>query len=111
VVERPEPTEGEPQHLCLDAGCDNAPTRQAVAERGYREHIRRIGEEKKDQAGEKTHPARRWVVKRTFTWLSRWRGLLARWDKKPQNYLANVKLACALLWMRRAYQAGSTLLG
>ncbi len=37
--------------------------------------------------------------------------LLVRWDKKPQNYLANLKLACALLWFRRAYQAGSTLLG
>jgi putative transposase len=111
VVERPEPTEEEPQHLCLDKGYDNAPSRQVVAERGYLEHIRRIGEEKKDGAGEKTHPARRWVVERTFSWLSRWRGLLVRWDKKPQNYLANVKLACALLWIRRAYQAGSSLLG
>jgi putative transposase len=111
VVERPEPTEEEPQHLCLDKGYDNAPSRQVVAERGYLEHIRRIGEEKKDGAGEKTHPARRWVVERTFSWLSRWRGLLVRWDKKPQNYLASVKLACALLWIRRAYQAGSSLLG
>lgn len=111
VVERPAPTPEQPQHLCLDKGYDNAPARQVVAERGYREHIRRIGEEKKDGAGQKTHPARRWVVERTFSWLSRWRGLLVRWDKRPQNYLANVKLACALLWVRRAYEAGSTLLG
>ncbi len=111
VVERPAPTEEQPQHLCLDKGYDNAPTEAVVAERGYVAHIRRIGEEKKDAAGQKTHPARRWVVERTFSWLSRWRGLLVRWDKKPENYLANVKLACALLWMRRAYQAGSTLLG
>lgn len=111
VVERPTPTEDEPQGLCLDKGYDNEPARQVVAEHGYQEHIRYIGEEKKDEAGQKTHPARRWVVERTFSWLSRWRGLLVRWDKKPQNYLANLKLACALLWMRRAYQAGSTLLG
>jgi transposase len=111
VVERPAPTEEAVQHLCLDKGYDNEPARQVVAERGYQEHIRRIGEEKKDEQGEKTHPARRWVVERTFSWLSRWRGLLIRWEKKPQNYLANLKMACALLWFRRAYQAGSILLG
>jgi putative transposase len=111
VVERPQPTEASPQHLCLDKGYDNDPTETVIAERGYTAHIRRIGEEKKDEQGEKTHPARRWVVERTFSWLSRWRGLLIRWDKKPENYLANLKLSCALLWFRRAYQAGSTLLG
>ena len=111
VVERPTPTEEAPQHLCLHKGYDNEPTRKIVADRAYQEHIRRIGEEKKDEQGEKTHLARRWVVERTFSWLSRWRGLLIRWEKKPQNYLANLKMACALLWFRRAYQAGSILLG
>jgi len=111
VVERPAPTEDEEQGLCLDKGYDNEPTRKVVKERGYQEHIRRIGGEKKDETGQKTQPARRWVVERTFSWLSRWRGLLIRWDRKPENYLANLKLACALLWLRRAYQAGSTLLG
>jgi putative transposase len=81
-----------------------------IAERGYVEHVRRIGEEKKDEQGDKTHPARRWVVERTFAWLSRWRGLLVRWEKKPEHYLANVKLACALLWFRKAVNCGSQLL-
>lgn len=111
MVERPQPTQEAPQHLCLDKGYDNKPTEAVLAERGYTAHIRRIGEEKKDAQGEKTHPARRWVVERTFAWLSGWRGLLIRWDKKPENYLANLKLACALIWFRRAYQVGSTLLG
>jgi putative transposase len=110
VVERPEPTEDSPQHLCLDKGYDNEPTRTVVSERGYTEHIRRIGEEKKDEQGAKTHPARRWVVERTFSWLCRWRGILNRWEKKPENYLANLKLACALLWFRKAVKAGSVLL-
>ena len=79
-------------------------------EHGYVAHIRPIGEEKKDAQGNKTHPARRWVVERTFSWLLRWRGILNRWEKKPQNYLANLKFACALLWFRRAYKAGSILL-
>jgi putative transposase len=85
VVERPKPTEEAPQHLCLDKGYDNEPTRQVLKEHDYTEHIRRIGEEKKDTEGAKTHPARRWVhkcvnevVERTFAWLERWRGLLIR---------------------------------
>ena len=110
VVERPEPSEEKPQNLCLDKGYDNEPTRKVVAERGYTEHIRRIGEEKKDEHGDKTHPARRWVVERTIGWLSRWRGILNRWEKKPENYLANLKLACAILWFRRAWQANSPIL-
>jgi putative transposase len=110
VVERPQPTAEQPQHLCLDKGFDNAPTRQVVEEHGYLPHIRRLGEEKKDVQGNKTHPARRWVVERSFSWLQRWRGILNRWEKKPQNYLANLKLACALLWFRRAFKAASALL-
>jgi len=110
VVERPEPTEDRPQNLCLDKGFDNASAREVVKERGYIEHIKRIGEEKKDERDEKTHPARRWVVERTISWLSRWRGILNRWEKKPRNYLANLKLACALLWFRKAWQANSPIL-
>ena len=53
-----------PQHLCLDKGYDNPTGHQAAAAHGYQAHIRRIGEEKLDSFGEKTHPARRWVVER-----------------------------------------------
>ena len=101
VVERPQPTQEAPQHLCLDKGYDNKTGEEAAIEAGYTPHIRRIGEEKLDAGGQKTHPARRWVVERTFGWLSRWRGILIRWEKKPANYLAVCKLACALLWYRR----------
>jgi len=53
VLERPESTEEAPQHLCLDKGYDNRPTRELVQEQGYVAHVRRIGEEEKDDAGEK----------------------------------------------------------
>ena len=88
VVERPEPSEKKSQNLCLDKGYDNEPTRQVLKDRGYTEHIKRIGEEKKNDEGEKTHPARRWVckcadavVERTFSWLLRWREILNRWER------------------------------
>ena len=109
VVERPQPTEEKPQHLCLDKGYDNPTGRQAVADHQYQPHIRKIGEEKLDEQGEKRHPARRWVVERTLAWLSKCRAILVRYDKKAQNYLALLKLACGLLWYRRYNQLSAVL--
>ena len=40
-----------------------------------------------DLSGEKTHPARRWVVERTLGWLSKCRAILVLYDKKASNYL------------------------
>ena len=102
VVPRPEPTVEAPQHLCLDKGYDNPTGRQATAAHKYQAHIRWIGEEKLDEQREKRHPARRWVVERTLGWLSKCRAILVRYDKKAQNYLALVKLACGLIWYRRS---------
>lgn len=104
VVERPVPTPECPQHLCLDKGYDNPTGEQTVARHGYTPHIRRIGEEKIDEQGEKRYPARRWVVERTLAWLAKCRAILIRWDKKSDNYLGLLKLACALLWYRRQWR-------
>jgi putative transposase len=104
VLERPKPTEEAPQHLCLDKGYDNRGSREIVEKRGYVSHIRRIGEEKKDEAGEKRHPARRWVVERTLAWLSKCRAVLVRYDKKAANYLGMIKVACILIWYRRQHR-------
>ncbi len=104
VVERPAPTDQAPQHLCLDKGYDNALVGEIVQERNYVPHIRKIGEEKLDKAGEKRYPARRWVVERTLGWLSKCRAILVRYDKKAANYLGLIKVACILLWYRRQHR-------
>jgi putative transposase len=100
VIERPDP-EQIIQNLCLDKGYDNPTGEAACQAAGYAPHIRRIGEEKRDGWGQKTHPARRWVVERTIAWLQKCRALLIRYDKKATNYLGLIQLACALLWYRR----------
>ena len=105
VVERPDRI----QHLCLDKGYDNARGEIEALINGYVPHIRRIGEEKLDEAGEKRLPARRWVVERTFAWLSKCRALLVRYEKKARNYLGLLQLACALIWYRRYHRL--TVLG
>ena len=101
VVERPDPTPSKKQNLCLDKGYDNQLSREIVKKHGYTDHIRRIGEEKLDRKGKKKYPARRYVVERTISWLSKCRGLLVRYERKSENYLAQLQFACALLWYRR----------
>ena len=101
VVERPQATPRKPQNLCLDKGYDNQPSREVVKKHGNQDHIRRIGEEKLDWKGRKKHPARRYVVERTIGWLAKCRGLLLRYERKSENYLAQLQFDCALLWYRR----------
>ena len=104
IVGPPDPRTHR-QGLCLDKAFDGAPSEATAMVFGYEPHIRRIGEEKLDPAtGEKTRPARRWVVERTIGWLNRSRGILVRYEKKGENYLAVVQLACALLWYRRMHR-------
>jgi putative transposase len=101
VVDRPPLTAETPPQLCLDKGYDNPTGHETVAAYQYMPHIRRIGEERLDPHGQKTYPARRWVVERTLAWLSKCRGLLVRYEKKAINFLGLLQLACALIWMRR----------
>jgi putative transposase len=103
VVERPADVE---QNLCLDKGYDNPTAREALASFDYIPHIRPIGEAPPKQSRRK-YPPRRWVVERTFAWLSKCRALLVRYDKKAQNYLGLLQLACALLWYRRVAAASA----
>jgi len=105
VVERPNPEELE-QHLCLDKAYDNPNGREAASAAGYISHIRRIGEEKKACERSKEQKPRRWVVERTFAWLSKCRGILMRYDKKDGNYLGLIQLAGGLLWFRRLHRMG-----
>jgi putative transposase len=101
VVPRPEPEPYRPQHLCLDKGYDSAEIEAGARERQYRPYIRRRGEEAFDPSTGRRRPARRWVVERTGSWHNRFRKLLIRWQKKAQNYLALVQLACTLIVYRR----------
>lgn len=103
VVARPQPTSEAPQHLCLDKGYDNPTGHSATEAAGYVPHIRRIGEEKLDENGDRKYPARRWVVERTLAWLSKCRAILVRYDKNCENFLGCLQLACALLWFRRLH--------
>jgi putative transposase len=106
VLERPEPEPDFPQHLCLDKGYDNPTGWGACIDHGYDPHIALIRDERPDRP--KTHKPRRWVVERTLAWLSKCRGILIRYEKKAENYLAMLQFACGLLWFRRLHRLTAT---
>ena len=106
VIERPKPTAEAPQYLCLDADYDNPKGREAATTSGYTPHIVPVSKEQRSSARTKGHKPRRWVVERTLAWLCKCRGILVRYDKKDENYLGLIQLACALFWYRRLHRLG-----
>ena len=97
AVARPEPTEQEPQGMCLDKAYDSGEVIDLVKVFGYTAHIRTRGEEAKAIKHEAGFKARRWVVERTHSWMNRFRRILTRWEKKPENYLALLHFVCAII--------------
>jgi transposase len=100
VVERPTPTPAAPQHLCRDKAFDFPETRQAAEARGYIVHTPHRGETTPSPASGWPFPARRWVVERTNSWHNRFRKLRIRYEKKAENYLGLLHLACFLIVYR-----------
>jgi putative transposase len=100
VVDRPRTGQKRTQHLSLDKAYDTPTGKRVVAQKRYIPHIRRKGEAPVPKAHRK-YPPRRWVVERTWAWLSKCRAILVRYDKNPEHYLGLLQFACALLWYRR----------
>ena len=102
VIDRPEPSLEQPQGMCLDKGYDYQEVRDTLVEFGFTAHIRARGEEAKAIRAEAGKRARRWVVERTHSWMNRFRRILIRWEKNPENYIAFLHFACALIAFRAA---------
>jgi len=97
VVKKPR---GIKPGMCMDKGYDYDEVREILDEFGYTTYIRSRGEEAKEMKKSARKKARRWVVERTHSWLNRFRGLLIRWTKKGENYLALLHLACGIITWR-----------
>ena len=102
VLERPEPTEEAPQHLCADRGYDDTECREEAARLEDIAHIRTRGEERQAKQTIPGYRARRWVVEVCHSWLNRFRKILVRFEKKLATHLALLQLACAYIVLKRA---------
>ena len=117
--------EGRPVRLELTAGqagdapmaekllCDLQPGSTLLADRAYdTDAIRNFARERKSWANipakinrKKTFSFSRWVyrqrnlVERFFNRIKQMRGLATRYDRRPDNYLAALKLAAIRIWI------------
>jgi putative transposase len=99
-VRRPKPTSKDPQNLCLDKGYDYTEVYDLIKEFRFTGHVRARGEEAKLIKKSARFKARRWVVERTHSWMNRFRRILVRWEKKPENYLALLHFVCGIITWR-----------
>jgi transposase len=97
AAERPAPTAEHPQGLCLDKGYAADEVQEIAAEFGFTTHIPAKGKEAQQVKRRARHKARRWVVERTHSWMNRFRGILIRWNKKAENYIAMLHMAFAFI--------------
>lgn len=88
------------RNLCLDKGYDYEEVRQILIDWQYVGHIPPRDERERIIHDIPNYRARRWVVERTHAWMNRFRRLLIRWEKKPENYLAMIHLSCAIIAVR-----------
>ena len=101
-AKRPSPRTVE-QKLHADKGYDSGKFRAFVARRGYVARIPRRGEKPKLRLPKwLRRKARRWVVERAHSWMNRFRRILIRWEKRADNYLAMLHLACAWIAFSQA---------
>jgi transposase len=101
-VERPRPKPDAPQGICLDKGYDYDEVRQLLREFHFTACIRSRGEEAQRLKRSARFKARRWVVERTHSWMNRFRGILIRWSKKPENYVGLLHFTLAIITLRAA---------
>jgi putative transposase len=105
-VERPEPTPEKPQGLCLDKGYAYDEVREIAEEFRFTTHIPAKKDEAQRVKRRAGYQARRWVVERTPSWMNRFRGVLIRWSKKAENYIALLHMSFAFIIYRRMGLSG-----
>jgi len=93
--------------MCLDKGYDYNEVRAILKRFRFTDHISKRGVPAPAVKKRKRFKARRWVVERSHSWMNRFRRILVRWEKKPQNYVALLHLSLALI----AFKCSGLLLG
>lgn len=86
-----------PGKLHGDKGYDYRSSRQALARRGIKARIARKGVESSARLGR-----HRYVIERCLEWVTRFRRLVRRYERKASHFTGFLRLACALICYRRA---------
>jgi transposase len=81
-----------PERLHADKAYDDKKCAKALRERGIRRRIARKGVESSKKLGR-----HRWVVERTLSWLSKYRRLTIRYERRDDVHEAFLHLSCSLI--------------
>jgi IS5 family transposase len=86
-----------PHKLHADKGYDYPTCRNGLRRKGVIARIARRGVESARRLGR-----HRYVIERTLEWVSRFRRLARRYERKADHFAAFARLACAVICYRRA---------
>ena len=86
-----------PGKLHGDKGYYYRSCRQALARRRIKARIARKGIESSTRLGR-----HRYVIERSLEWVTRFRRLARRYERKASHFLGFLRLACAIICFRRA---------
>jgi transposase len=86
-----------PRKLHADKDYDYPACRKALRRRGIIARIARKGIESPKKPGR-----HRYVIERTLEWVSRFRRLARRYERKSTHFLGFAQLACTVICYRRA---------
>ena len=90
-----------PEKLHADKAYDAKKCRKALRKRGIKSRIARKGKETSERRGR-----HRWVVEWILAWLSRYRRLLARYERRADILEAFLHLACSLICLNYLSKEG-----
>ena len=89
---RPGRPRKRPKKLHADKGYDFPRCRNALRKKGIKARIARRGIDSSERLGR-----HRWVVERTLAWLSRYRRLAVRYERRTDIHEAFLHLGCSLI--------------
>jgi transposase len=89
---RPGRPRKRPKKLHADKAYDFPRCREALRKRGIKARISRRGIDSSERLGR-----HRWVVERTLAWLSRYRRLSVRYERRDDIHEAFLHLGCSLI--------------
>jgi transposase len=93
-------TLGPGQTLLADRAYDSDATREMLAERGVRANIRPMPTRRRIPEFDPGLYRQRNQAERFFSKIKHSRAVATRYDKRDDNFLASVHLACIRIWLR-----------
>jgi transposase len=99
IKSRRGPRRRKPGKLHADKAYDHAELRRWVRDQGIKVRIARKGVDNREKLGK-----HRWVIERTMAWLTGYRRLTLRYERKATHFLGFLILGAAISCLKKLHQ-------